>query len=105
MGIIGSALSAFGLGQEDIKVVTDGTLKRVDKRDLLTEDQRKGVAIALSEMLNELRAGDVITAETHTFLFGTIEKWQGKPPGAKKKERGLPREAPVQARRGLPEDA
>lgn len=84
MGLLGSALSAFGLGQEDIKVVTEGTLKRVDKRDILTEDQKKGVAIALSEMLNELRAGDVITAETHNFLFAKIEKWQGKPPKLEK---------------------
>jgi hypothetical protein len=84
MGLLGSALSAFGLGQEDIKVVTNGTLKRVDKRDILTEDQRKGVAIALSEMLNELRAGDVITSETHNHLFAKIEAWQGKAPGKKK---------------------
>lgn len=83
MSLLGSALSAFGLGQDDIRKVTIGTLKRVDKRDILTSDQRKGVAIALSEMLNELRAGDVITAETHNFLFAKIEKWQGPVPGGK----------------------
>lgn len=78
MSILTSALSSFGLGQKDIENVTNQTLERLTKRDMTTTDQRKGMAIALSEMLNVLRAEDVITSETHKKLFKKVEKFQGK---------------------------
>ena len=78
MSIITSALSAFGLGQNDIKHVTQETLNRCDKRDIQVPGERKGIVVGLTEMLNVLRAEDVITAATHKELFKKIEKWQGK---------------------------
>jgi precorrin-2 methylase len=80
MGILGNVLSSLGLGQGDVKHVTEATLFRVNKREVITAEQRKGCAIFATEMLNTLRAEDVITAETHKELYEKIESWLAQQP-------------------------
>jgi hypothetical protein len=86
MGIfdsVGKALTELGLGQEDLRKVFRGTLERLTRSaPMTTREQRDGMCLALAAMLDELRARDVMTPDTHSELMVELKKWH-TPPDAK----------------------
>lgn len=78
--MLGSILSAFGLGQKDLRHVFEETLKRLDRLDLQTAELRRGQAQAVETMMQVLRDEDVMSSETMVTLRGRLERWLANGP-------------------------
>lgn len=75
MSLFGKLVSSAGIGQSEILGVFHDAIERVGKLPITTEDMRKGICIAFSAMLDELRAADVINEDTHKSALGELKEW------------------------------
>ena len=68
--------SAFGVGDEDIKMVFNAVLKRLDKKEEKVDPNwKKHASIILVSVLEELHEQDVASNETLAELFRKIHEW------------------------------
>lgn len=81
---VGKALTELGLGQEDLRKVFRGSLERLSRSaPVTTREQRDGMCLGIAAMLDELRARDVMTPDTHKELLGELNRWHTPPDGTK----------------------